>query len=140
MSNKHNRPTVKTSTMPSPLGDLLPPLPNPGIAGAEFRSVAVDEMKPIQTSPIRAVAEQSAQPWAEHAQERADAATGQPGPAAVPSGGGLLPGTWIVGIEEPWYQRLLMLAARAGVDPPRYLEGLIKAKWVLGPMDHPVPR
>jgi hypothetical protein len=80
-----------------------------------------------------------------------DAATGQPGPATMPSGASaegtervLAPDERLIGcfveLDRLWYERLKLLAGKAGVDPTAYVEGLIKTKWVLGPMNHPTPR
>ncbi len=154
MSNKHNRPTVKTQTVrdsaPAPIGDLLPPLAglNPSDLPKQFDAhrepdfAGPDGPARFSRRPIfDAVVPPGCDPPVP-ATARADAATGQPASATMPSGPerGLPAGDCWVELDELWFDRLELLAGRAGVDATRYVEGLIKAKWVLGPMDHPVPR
>lgn len=139
------------------------------------------DKRPIQTSPLPAVAKQSAKAFKHPSsmadvaqntlatlgrygaadgaeppgqkpepQAQPDAAAGQPATAPLPSpaevpplGAGLsmrLEKACTVQLDPLWFARLSLLATRAGVDPARYVEGLIKTKWVLGPMDHPIPR
>jgi len=43
-------------------------------------------------------------------------------------------------VDQLWFDRAKQLAQREGVDVSAFVENLIRKRWTLGPMAHPIPR
>ncbi len=152
---KNQRPK---DSRPAPVGDFLRDLPGAGVTqsgsfgpAAELAAQARDAEREPDFAGPDGPARFSRRPGV-HAdvEAPADAATGQPAASTLPSPAELPPlsaGLAVrlakhcaVQLDPMWFERLQKLADRAGLDPSRFVEELIKQKWVLGPMAHPAPR